>query len=127
MPSRSPRLALLATAACLVATPAVPAAGAGPTATAAATCSVGSGRHMGPTYLLRLSVRGTSCRTGKRVVRAFYGCRVRHGGADGRCRSRVLGFRCSERRSSAIRTQFDARVSCAKGSARVSHSYTQFT
>lgn len=123
----SPRLAVLATAACLATIGVAPAVGQGPTATAAGTCSVGSGRHMGPTYLLRLSVSGTSCRTGKRVVRAWYTCRVHHGGADGRCRSRVLGYRCSERRSSVIRTQFDARVTCRRGSARVTHSYTQFT
>ncbi|MBA3329133.1 MAG: hypothetical protein H0T43_12615 [Solirubrobacterales bacterium] len=86
-----------------------------------------NGRGLGPTYLTKLSVTRTSCRTGLRVVRAYYRCRVRNGGRDGRCRSRVLTYRCTERRFNTISTQFDARVTCSKGSARVLHTYTQFT
>jgi hypothetical protein len=51
---------------------------------------------------------------------------VRNGGKKGRCTSKVRGFRCTETRES-IPTQFDAKVSCSKGSARVKHTYTQFT
>jgi hypothetical protein len=99
-----------------------------PTATAAARCSLsGKERRLGPTYTTALSVTGTSCATGERVVRAWYACRKRNGGAKGRCTSRVLRFSCTETRGEAIPTQFDARVRCRKGSARVNHSYTQYT
>jgi hypothetical protein len=99
-----------------------------PIASAAARCSLSSSkqRSLGPTYVTALSVSGTSCATGERVVRAYYRCRVRNGGRRGRCSSRVLGYRCTETRES-ISTQFDARVRCRNGSARVNHSYTQFT
>jgi hypothetical protein len=100
----------------------------GPTASAAARCSLSAReqRNLGPTYVTALSVSGTSCATGERVVRAYYRCRIRHGGRRGRCTSRVLGYRCTETRTS-IATQFDARVRCRNGGARVNHSYTQFT
>jgi hypothetical protein len=99
-----------------------------PTASAAATCRLSSSkqRSLGPTYVTALSVSGTSCATGERVVRAYYRCRVRNGGRRGRCTSRVLGYRCTETRES-ISTQFDARVRCRYGARRVNHSYTQFT
>lgn len=94
----------------------------------AATCSLkGKERRLGPTYTTSLRVTRTSCASGERIVRAFYRCRVRAGGRKGTCRSRVSGYRCSERRSNVIPTQFDARVTCKKGRASVVHSYTQFT
>src|SRR4051812_40920217 len=85
-----------------------------PTAGAASThrCDVRKdGRKLGATYVTSLSVRGVSCARGKSVVRRFHACRRAHGGAKGRCRSRVAGFRCSERRRS-IATQFTATVAC---------------
>ena len=44
-----------------------------------------------------------------------------------KCRRRVLGYSCSERRFNEIRTQYDSKVTCRKGSRVVRHSYTQWT
>ena len=99
-----------------------------PTTSSAATCTVSKRpRALGPTYTTKLTVTGTSCATGKRLVRAYYRCRVASGGADGRCRKRVLGYSCRERRTNVISTQFDAAVTCRSGSRRIAHRYTQFT
>ena len=64
-------------------------------------------------------------RTPKFPVRGYHRCRNRNGGRDGRCRS-FSGWRCSERRS-GIKTQFNGRVTCRRGSRVVKHTYTQFT
>jgi hypothetical protein len=101
-----------------------------PSASTTATrhCDIsGQERKLGPTYVTSLRVRGVGCRTGKRVVRGYYRCRVRSGGRRGRCHSSVLGFSCSEHRIQSISTEFDARVTCRRGAARVWHDYTQFT
>jgi hypothetical protein len=96
-----------------------------PSASISKSCSVSKKpRALGPTYTLGLSVKGTSCANGRGFVRAYYKCR---GGGKGRCRRRVSGYRCSEKRSNVIRTQFDARVTCKKGGRRIVHKYTQFT
>ena len=99
-----------------------------PSARASSTrCNIsGDERKLGPTYVTSLRVKGVSCRTGRRVVRAYYRCRIRNGGRRGRCTSPVLRFRCTERRES-ISTEFDARVRCSRGASRVWHNYTQFT
>ncbi len=98
-----------------------------PLAHAAKRCSVrGVERKLGPSYVTSLAVRGTSCRNGKKLVTAYYRCRVRSAGARGHCRRRVLGYRCSERRE-GIPVQFDARVRCSKGRKHVTHTYTQNT
>lgn len=98
-----------------------------PGSASAASCSLSTSeqRRLGATYVTSLSVSGLSCSAGKRQVRAFHRCRNRNGGEDGRC-PRVDGFRCSERRSS-IKTQFNSRVTCRRGSRVVRHRYTQFT
>ena len=94
----------------------------------AATCNIrGKERKLGATYVTSLKVFGTSCANGERVVRAFHRCRFANGGKDGRCRKRVLHWRCTERRLNKISTQYDARVTCTKGSASIKHNYTQFT
>ena len=99
-----------------------------PHASAAGSCSLaGKERKLGPTYTTALKVTGVSCRAGKKLVKAYYRCRVENGGADGRCVKRVRGFSCTEKRVNVIPTQFDARVTCAKGSNRVKHDYTQYT
>lgn len=99
-----------------------------PTAASAATCSVDrQERKFGPTYVTKITVTRTSCTTGKRLVRAYYKCRVANGGKDGRCRKRVRGFRCTERRTNVISTGYDSRVTCRDGSRRVVHDYQQFT
>ena len=98
-----------------------------PSSASARSCDIrGDERRFGPTYVTTLDVRGVSCARGRDVVRAYHRCRYRNGGKDGRCRSRVLRFRCSESRS-GIKTQFSGRVRCVRGSRVVSHRYTQFT
>lgn len=117
-------LALLAAVAVLVALP-LGASASAPSASASKSCGVSKKpRALGPTYTLGLSVKGTSCANGRGFVRSYYKCR---GGGKGRCRRKVSGYRCSEKRSNVIRTQFDARVTCKKGRRRITHKYTQFT
>jgi hypothetical protein len=94
----------------------------------AASCNIrGKERKLGATYVTSLSVTKTSCANGERIVKAFHRCRRSNGGADGRCRRRVSGYRCRERRGAEIRTQYSSRVTCRSGSRRVRHRYTQFT
>jgi hypothetical protein len=92
-----------------------------PLAHAAGSCS--SPKYPGTGYFTSLSVKGTSCSTGRRVELAYYHCRLHHGAA-GRCTGGVLGFSCSERRNS-IPTQIDARVSCRRHKEEVVHTYQQ--
>ena len=82
--------------------------------------------NFGVSYITSLEVKGVSCATGKKVVRAFHKCRKANGGIRGRCTSRVLGYSCTERRE-AIKTQFSAKANCKSGTRRVIHTYTQFT
>jgi hypothetical protein len=96
-------------------------ASAGPTAGAAGRCK--SPHYPGSGYFTSLSVRHTSCRTGRRVALGYYHCRLHHG-RRGRCHSRVLGFSCHERRTS-IPTEIDARVTCRRGGRKVVHTYQQ--
>ncbi len=81
-------------------------------------------KYPGDGYFTSLSVNGTSCSAGRTVQRNHYRCRVRNGGKDGRCRSRVDGYSCSERRN-RISTEINGRVSCRKGSRRISFTYQQ--
>ena len=69
-----------------------------PTASAAATCRLSSSkqRSLGPTYVTALSVSGTSCATGERVVKAYYRCRVRNGGRRAPYRQRTRASNCVE-------------------------------
>ena len=114
--------------AALPASAGVAASDSGPQAGASRGCNIrGQQDELGATYVISLRVSGTSCRNGKRVVRAFHACRKRNGGRDGRCRSLVLGYRCSERRLNVIPSQYDARVRCKKPGREVFHRYTQNT
>jgi hypothetical protein len=115
---RSIRLLLLCVTVAVAAT-LVPATGA-----QAKGCDEGNQRSYGTTYVLSIRVSGTSCRAGKRVIRAFHACRP---GKSGKCRHRVLGYKCSESRFNKGRTSYDSRVTCRKGGKRVKHTYTQFT
>jgi hypothetical protein len=102
----------------------LPAAGsAGPSAEASGSCRVGNSRSYGTTYVLSISVKGVSCRRGRRVIRAFHACRP---GQAGRC-GRVRGYSCSESRFNKGPSSYDSRVSCRRGGKRVRHTYTQFT
>jgi hypothetical protein len=98
-------------------------------ASAAKTCNIsGKERKLGATYVTALKVRKVSCATAEKVVKAYHRCRFNAGGKDGKCSRRVRGgWSCSDRRFNKIPTQYDARATCKKGSARIWHSYTQFT
>lgn len=125
---RTSLLAVAATAGALALLPAGAQATGGPEAVVAKSCSLsGKTRSLGPTYTTSLSVKRTSCAKGESLVTAYYNCRKRAGGKKGRCVSKVSGYSCSERRTNAIPTQFDASVTCTKGRKTVKHSYTQFT
>lgn len=108
---------LAAAAALLVAaTPGGAAAGS-----AARTCKPPA--YPGSGYFTSLSVKRTTCRTGKKLALAYYRCRTENGKA-GRCNRRVMRFRCTEERNS-IATEIDARVRCKRGGKRVVHTYQQ--
>jgi hypothetical protein len=99
-----------------------------PLASAAATCKIsGLEESLGPTYVTYLGVSGgASCKQGEKLVRAFYKCRVKHGGVAGHCNG-VEGFHCTEDRYAKIAVQYDSHVSCTRGRERIRHDYTQFT
>src|ERR1044072_3816637 len=122
---RGRQIRLIAALACLVTAGAVGerAEGAGaPIARAAKVCSVP--HYPGSGYFTSLSVKGKSCRFGRKLALAYYHCRIRNGKA-GRChKASVLRFHCSEVRQS-IPTELDARVTCKHGAKRVVHSYQQ--
>ena len=99
-----------------------PSASAGPVATASKSCGVGDTRSYGTTYVITISVSNTSCRNGKRLIRAYHACRP---GKSGKCPS-VKGYSCSEKRTTGT-TQYDSRVTCRKGDKTVKHTYTQYT
>jgi hypothetical protein len=81
----------------------------------------------GPTYTTSEKVVGVSCKDGRGLIRNWDECRRENGGRDGRCRRPGFRFRCSERRSNVIRTQYDGKVTCKRGDDRVIFRYTQFT
>lgn len=103
---------------------------------ASTTCqlSASKARHLGPTYVAtaggkpRFSVRGTSCASGERVIKAFHACRLKKG-KQGRCTTKVVGYSCTDKRPAALRSplSFDGDVTCKRGSKRVTHHYTQNT
>jgi hypothetical protein len=112
----------------VAAVPGASGSAARPVAAAASTCNIsGKEESLGPTYVTYVGVSGgASCRQAERLVRAFYRCRVKHGGVAGRC-SGVEGFRCSENRYAKIAVQYDSHVLCTRGRERIRHDYTQFT
>jgi hypothetical protein len=115
-------LAVVAAAAALIAVAPTALAPAAPRASAAKSCDVGNSRSYGTTYVLSIGVSHTSCRSAKRLIRAYHACRP---GKSGHCGS-VKGYRCSESRFNKGRTSYDSRVTCRKGSRTVKHTYTQF-
>ena len=124
------RICVVAVVLVLVALPASAyAASSAPEASASKACKLSTREQskLGTTYVLTLRVRGTSCANGKKVVKAFHACRRKAGGRKGRCRSKVLGYKCSERRSNVISTQFDSKATCKRSGREVSHKYTQNT
>lgn len=97
----------------------------GGTASAASSRTCSPPKYPGTGYFTSLKVAGTSCATGRKVALSYYRCRLRHG-VRGRCTSRVLKYTCSETRNT-IPTEIDARVTCRRGSAKVTHTYQQDT
>lgn len=91
----------------------------------ASTRSCSTPPYPGVGYFTSLKVTNTTCGTGTKVLKGYYKCRIKHGKA-GRCTSKVVGFRCTEKRN-AIPTEFLARVTCKKGKATVVHTYQQDT
>jgi hypothetical protein len=102
--------------------------GARHTASAAKACNIsGHEESLGPTYVTYVGVSGgASCSQATRLIRAYYRCRIKHGGVTGHC-SGVEGFRCTENRYAAIAVQYDSRVLCTRGRESIRHNYTQFT
>jgi len=100
-----------------------PVASSEPAAVASKSCRVGDSRSYGTTYVLSINVRSTSCRAGRRLIRAFHACRP---GRSGHC-AHVNGYSCSESRFDKIRTQYSSRVTCRNSGNVVKHTYTQFT
>ncbi|MEA2429625.1 MAG: hypothetical protein QOF65_549 [Thermoleophilaceae bacterium] len=118
-------LALAAASSCLaVQSAAIPASAA--TTHAARACAVP--KYPGSGYFTSLHVTHTSCGTGRKVARAHYHCRRKHG-VRGHCHHAVLHFHCKEHRpaSGQISTQYNARVTCKRGSRRVVFTYQQNT
>ncbi len=88
----------------------------------AKSCRVGDEQSYNTTYVRSIKASGTSCRSARRLIRAFHACRP---GKRGRCRH-VRGYSCSESRFNKISTSYDSRVTCRRGGKRVKHTYTQF-
>jgi hypothetical protein len=120
------RVALVLAAAGLLAAGVHTAPASASTARAARTCS--PPEYPGNGYFTSLSVRHTTCGKGRKVARAHYRCRRKHG-IRGHCHHRVLHYRCKERRPSSARipTQYSARVTCKRGHRRVVFVYQQNT
>jgi hypothetical protein len=97
------------------------AAGASPSAHAARSCS--PPKYPGQGYFTSLQVAHVSCATGKKVTLAHYRCRVKHG-RRGRC-SGVLHYRCTEGTRQTSSIEYNARVTCKRGTRRVVYTYTQ--
>jgi hypothetical protein len=92
-----------------------------PLAAAARACTPPHYPSVG--YFDAVTVTGTTCSVGNRLVLAFYRCRTRSGPA-GRCTTAVLGFKCTEIRES-IPTEVDARDTCKHGRERVVSAWQQ--
>ena len=61
-----------------------------------------------------------------KTVKAYNACRLRNGGTKCHCKSPVMGFRCTEKRSSGP-VQFIASVTCSKPRQKVTFSYSENT
>jgi hypothetical protein len=120
--------AVVAVAAALTAALAMAAiAPAQPVARAARSCGLaGEWNSLGPTYVELLNVTGTNCTTGAKVIEAYNRCRLNAGGVKGSCHSKVLGFRCSEKRSTGP-VQFVASAHCTARREVVTFSYSENT
>lgn len=83
-------------------------------------------------YFTELRVSGYSsksagCRSGRKLVIAYYKCR-RQRGVKGSCNNKTVnGLKCKESRPASLQleTQLNARVTCRKASRSIRHSYQQ--
>jgi hypothetical protein len=118
---------MLATLALLALVGAGSATAGSPAVHAAGKCHLSSHeqRHLGASYVTSLSVKKTSCKRGKGVVKAFNACRHKHG-KGGRCTSKVKGYSCSEKRTNGPGS-YDSKTTCTNGGKRVSFAYVQNT
>jgi hypothetical protein len=81
-----------------------------PTVRIASSCGVGSGKGYGYTYLTSLTVKRTSCATGKSVAKD-------HG--------KVKGWHCSTKELASSPVQVQNRETCKSGSKQIIWTYTQ--
>jgi hypothetical protein len=91
---------------------ALAASGGAAVAHAAKTCSIGSGRQFGYTYVTSLTASGASCSTATKLVKA-------HG--------RKAGWSCSVKRLATSPIQYQARETCVSGSRKVVWGFSQNT
>jgi len=93
-----------------------------------AACDIsGQQTDLGASYVTSLKVKNTSCKKGAKVIKAYHQCRKANGGADGRCHSRVEGYKCEEGDRESTPAQYNAKVKCKKGAKKVKSTYTQNT
>ena len=76
-------------------------------------------------YITTYKADGTSCADAREVIAAYHDCRKANGGRDGRCKSKVKGYKCEEGKREGVQgVQYSARVVCKNGSKKIVHSYT---
>ena len=100
------------------------------------TCKLSgsAAQKLGATYVTYTTgrggykVRGTSCTSGKAVIKSFHACRKEHG-VSGRCTRKVRGYSCTDKRPASLKIpgSFEGDVVCSSGSKRVTHHYQQNT
>ena len=127
------RLAPWSSAVLIASVLAIPAT-AGAASTATCKLSATQSRSLGPAYVTYsegrpgFKMRGTTCASATKVIKAFHTCRHKHG-ADGTCTTKVSGYSCTDRRPAAekIPTQYTGYVTCKRGDAAIVHTYQQDT
>ncbi len=78
-----------------------------------------------PTYNLAVKQQRTTCRTAKKVAKAFHACRAT---SSYRCTKRLLAhWTCSGRKNSSTPVLFYASFTCKWGPRRVSSTFQQNT
>jgi hypothetical protein len=78
-------------------------------------------------YFTNFKVTNVTCKSALKLAKAYYKCR-RKKGIKGSCSGRTVnGMKCTEYRpaSGDNGTEFNATVTCKKGSKKVKHSYQQ--
>jgi hypothetical protein len=83
-----------------------------PVARSAGSCTFGAGYPYGYTYAISLSVKNTTCATGRNVVK-------HHG--------KVSGWRCAKKRLQTSSIQYTDRETCTSGTRRVQWVFSQNT